>query len=523
MKSVVLFFVLMFAIVISKAQTVTYAEDIACIINTHCFNCHNNTNSLAAIPLTNYNDVWSHRLAIQYYVQNKIMPPYQPATHHTTFTHEKTLTQHEIDLIVAWVNQGSKEGDSALTPPAPELKPLKSKIVSPDISYQTPAYTVQNFVGFQYHCFVVPSTFNTDKKISQIEILPSNLSAIYSVFLYSDTSSLPLALDAADASNGYENYSGIGSPTAKLLYGWVNGNPMYHAPPNMALRLEANAHLVLRFLYSEDALNKKDSTMINIKFDSTATRIIDVATFLNHNTNLQNPPFIILADSMKTFYEQYTVPIDITLLSASHWSQKLCASMMCYAVTPTNDTIDILEIEDHEDIWSQGAYYFQKPIKIPAGSILYGEAEFNNTTSNYNNPFFPPQTITAGNGDTAEQMLFSFSYLPYQPNDENIVTDTIVHQLHYLNCSSKHSVGIKETIFENNFSVYPNPTNDLLNITSPDNKIFSVNIYNAIGVKVYSTTNIRNLQLNINNYPSGIYFIQSKINNQTFTKKIVKQ
>lgn len=523
MKTIIFSTALIFIFTISKAQTVTYAEDVACIINTHCFNCHNNTNSLAAIPLTNYYEVWSHRLAIEYYVKNKIMPPYQPATHHTTYTHEKTLTQSEINLIVEWVKQGSVRGDSTLEPPLPVLNPLSPQISSPDFSYRTPAYTVPNFVGFQYHCFVIPNNYTVEKKISEIEILPANLSAIYSVFLYADTSSIPLTLDAADASNGYENYSGIGSSTAKLLYGWVNGNPNYHVPSNTAISLDANAHLVLRILYAEDAMSKIDSTLIQLKFDSTAARMIEVATLLNHNTNLQNPPFIIPADSMKSFYEQHTVTSDITLMSTSHWAQKLCASMMCYAITPSNDTIDILEIEDHEDIWSQGVYYFHKPIKIPAGSTIYGEAEFDNTTANYNNPYFPPQTITAGMGDTAEQMLFSFSYLSYQTNDENIITDTVVHQLHYLNCIPTHTVSISEAQEENNFSIYPNPTNDLLNITSPDNKVFSANIFNTLGEKMYSAQQIANCKLPVDNWNNGLYFIQINFNNQTLTKKIVKQ
>jgi hypothetical protein len=199
---------------------------------------------------------------------------------------------------------------------------------------------------------------------------------------------------------------------------------------------------------------------------------------------------------------------------------------MCYAVTPANDTIDILEIEDHEDIWSQGVYYFQKPKKIPAGSIIYGEAEYNNTTSNYNNPYFPPQDITAGMGDTAEQMLFSFSYLSYQTNDENIITDTVVHQRHYLNCNPKNTVGIVETNLENKFLIYPNPVSDFFTIDF-QNQIQSVEVkvLNLLGETVLfqRISNSNSAILNSGLLPNGLYFIQINFNNQTLTKKIVKQ
>lgn len=520
-KSVLFFLALIFALTISKAQTITYSDDVACILNTHCFRCHNTVLSLAAISFTNYHDAWSERNSIKYYVESKQMPPYSPTTENRSYSHEKTLTQSEIDLIVAWVNQGTTQG--GFIPPTPVFAPLSPQISTPDISYRIPAYTVPNFVGFQYHCFVVPTTFNTEKKISQVEILPTDLSAVYSVFLYSDTSNISLALDAADISNGYENYSGIGSSTAKLLYGWVNGNPLYHTPPNAALRLDANAHLVMRILFAEDALGKTDSTALNIKFDSTATRIIDVATLLNHNSNLQNPPFVIPADSVKTFYEQYTVPADVSLLSVSHWAQKFCASMNCFAVTPANDTIPLLQIEDHEDLWSQGVYYFDKPLKIPTGSVIYGESVYDNTSSNPNNPFFPSHNIVAGNADTTEQMLFSFSFLPYQSGDENIIADSIIHQQHYLNCSPAHAVGIAEINSSNNFSVYPNPTTDFLNISSINQESFSTTVFNALGEKIYSAVSTSNLKLETASFPNGLYFVQIKTDTKYFTQKFIKQ
>lgn len=525
-RKILLSISLMFTTAIMDAQTITFSEDVACILNTHCYRCHNSTQSLAAIPFTNYYDAWSQRLAIKYYVEAKLMPPFSASTESRNYIHEKNLTQDEIDLIVAWVNQGSIQGDSSLAPPAPVFTAPSSQILAPDISYRIPTYTVPNLVAFQYHNFVVPITFSTERKISEIEILPSDLSAIYSVFLFSDTSSIPLNLDAADTSNGYEKYSNIGSPTAKLLYGWVNGNPKYSTPTDIALRLEANAHLVLRILFAEDALNKVDSTVINIKFDSTATRIIDVGSWLNHSSNLQNPPFIIPADSIKTFHEQYTVPVDVSLFSASHWAQKFCASLHCFAVTPFSDTIPILEIDDHEDLWSQGVYFFDKPLKIPSGSVIYGEATYDNTSFNPNNPFFPPHDIEAGDTDTSEQMLFTFSYLAYQTGDENIIADSIIHQLHYLNCNPVHTVSLSENNVQNSFSVFPNPvSNSLILSFQSEIQTAEVRVLNVIGEIVYTKTisNTSNATIDMTQLVNGLYFLQLLTNNKYFTQKFIKQ
>lgn len=85
------------------------------------------------------------------------------------------------------------------------------------------------------------------------------------------------------------------------------------------------------------------------------------------------------------------------------------------------------------------------------------------------------------------------------------------------------TTGIADIDFADKFSVYPNPTNDFLNITSSDGKIFSVNIFNTLGEKVYSLNNLQHLQFNIHNYPSGLYFVQINTDNKFLTKKIIKQ
>ena len=64
-------------------------------------------------------------------------------------------------------------------------------------------------------------------------------------------------------------------------------------------------------------------------------------------------------------------------------------------------------------------------VKLPAGSVIHVYATYDNTSKNPNNPYHPPETISEGEGNesmqTTEEMLqFIFSYLPYQPGDENL-------------------------------------------------------------------------------------------------------
>ncbi|MCX6199631.1 MAG: T9SS type A sorting domain-containing protein [Bacteroidetes bacterium] len=78
-------------------------------------------------------------------------------------------------------------------------------------------------------------------------------------------------------------------------------------------------------------------------------------------------------------------------------------------------------------------------------------------------------------------------------------------------------------ISTNSFSIYPNPTNDYLNITSNNNRKFSLNIFNSIGEKVYSAISNGNSQLNTANWSSGIYFAHISTEGNSFVTKFIKQ
>ena len=73
------------------------------------------------------------------------------------------------------------------------------------------------------------------------------------------------------------------------------------------------------------------------------------------------------------------------------------------------------------------------------------------------------------------------------------------------------------------FSVYPNPVSATLNITSPDNQKYFVNIYNSLGETIYKSEQTSNLKLQTSNLPVGIYFLQLKSNNKIISHKFIKQ
>lgn len=82
--------------------------------------------------------------------------------------------------------------------------------------------------------------------------------------------------------------------------------------------------------------------------------------------------------------------------------------------------------------------------------------------------------------------------------------------------------GLRE-VTKNNFSVYPNPANDFINITSTNNESFSMDIFNSLGEKIYSKETTAYYQVSTANWLSGIYYINIKSDSHFFTQKIIVQ
>jgi hypothetical protein len=83
-----------------------------------------------------------------------------------------------------------------------------------------------------------------------------------------------------------------------------------------------------------------------------------------------------------------------------------------------------------------------------------------------------------------------------------------------------------ESLKASSFNIYPNPTNDVVFIESPNERTFRINIFTAQGTLIKSVQNSNSTRTSISfeNLPKGMYFIQIQNDNQTFTtQKIIVQ
>jgi hypothetical protein len=194
-------------------------------------------------------------------------------------------------------------------------------------------------------------------------------------------------------------------------------------------------------------------------------------------------------------------------------------SVKAFAVTPIGDTIPLVNIPKWDFHW-QGAYQFRQPLRLPANSVVYGVATYDNTTANPHNPNSPPQLVILGESTTDEMMLVYFGALVAFPGDNSIIVDTTTSKPTYNDCQYKTGFSSID-VNNDDISVYPNPANNTLIIITSE--VFnSIKIYNYLGEMVLKESNNLLARFNIetNDLATGEYIIVFTKEDQIISKKI---
>ena len=132
-----------------SAKPVTFSKDIAPIFQAKCQECHQ-PNSIAPMSLITYQDARPWARSIKERVSTHQMPPWHidKTVGVQKFKNDMSLTDEQVDKIVAWVDQGAPQGDPKdMPPPKPlvtdnEWKAVRDGFGPPDLVVKSPDYTM---------------------------------------------------------------------------------------------------------------------------------------------------------------------------------------------------------------------------------------------------------------------------------------------------------------------------------------------------------------------------------------------
>ena len=156
----------------------TFSRDVAPILFNKCTGCHH-PDDVAPMSFLEYKSVRPWAKSIKEAVLLKRMPPWFADPHYGSFSNDPSLTEAEKQTIVAWVDQGAKEGDPRDLPKAPAYAD-GWRIGKPDAVFDIGQdHSIKGNPADEYISFTVPTHFTEGHWVQAIEIRPGNRKVVH--------------------------------------------------------------------------------------------------------------------------------------------------------------------------------------------------------------------------------------------------------------------------------------------------------------------------------------------------------
>jgi hypothetical protein len=403
----------------------TFTKDVAPIMFKKCAACHR-PGEVAPMTLLSYQDVRPWAKVIKSKVLAREMPPWGAEPEHSLkMRNDRSLSQEQIDTIVAWVDGGAPKGNDADLPPAPKFAEGWTAGSEPDVVLEMPVESQippEGELGVQMFYSKIP--FTEDKFAEMLEIRPGNRGVVHhaGVFVVDIPEGAKIVdgrLVAPDgkiaddrARSAFRAEAAMGLPGSNKLLSWVPGRGVDRHRADIGKRIPAGKYLNWQVHYNPTGKPEKDRTKLGIWFnkvpvthellirqagDPLATTTGGLSLYRAEGKEIEYtadegstrrrsrtpniPPYA------ENWHLTGVTPVteDITLYAMSPHMHLRGKSLKWVVVYPDGREQTILDVPHFDFNW-QIQYELDEPLHIPAGSKILGIGVYDNSPKNKWNP-----------------------------------------------------------------------------------------------------------------------------------------
>ena len=399
-------------------KQVTFTRDIAPIFQEKCESCHRPDN-MGPMSLRTYEEVRPWVRSIAQRVGARQMPPWHidKTIGIQKFKNDRSLSDEQIDTIMAWVSAGAPKGDPKDMPPAKTWADdtgwqLAKKYGQPDLIIKSPEYTMPAVAQDVWWRPAVPTGLTEPRWVRAIEIRPVGKGARkithHALARLQQDEDLPkelftndpnvagdgLFMEWAVGKNGDEMRPGSGRlmlPGSKIVW-----EMHYHAVGE-----EISAHTELGVYFYPKGQEPKHREVLAL-----------FNTFSGSFFSLDIPPNrVTTTESFVTLKENARIE---NFQAHMHLRGK---GMSMEAMYPDGRREMLSQVTDFNFNWHNMYIYADDAAPLlPKGTILHFIAWYDNTANNRSNPD-PDQWV--GWGDrTVDEMGHAWLNITYFHDDE---------------------------------------------------------------------------------------------------------
>jgi hypothetical protein len=379
--------------------TVSFHQDVASILWTHCAGCHR-SGAVGPFSLLTYRDAAKRASFLSEVAASRRMPPWRAVHGYGDFEDAGRLSRRELATLARWVELGAPEGDPADGSDPPTF-PAGWQLGQPDIVVTMPeAYELAGGTEDAFRSFVLPLGLKCDVAVAAVEFRPGNRRIVHHARFYVDPSDECRRLDAADPAPGYVAFEGDGEPLVKPGLGaWVPGQIPRLPPADVGKIVPRGSDLVLLIHYHGTGKTETDRSSVGLYLCKTPPR-----RRLLHIPLSTKKIDIPAGEDRHRMTLTYQLAADAHALSIVPHGHRLLRQISLTATLPEGgQVVPMLWIDDWDFNW-QGEYHFARPVSLPKGTRLDLVAYYDNSAANPSNPFHPPRRVRYGTKSDAEML-----------------------------------------------------------------------------------------------------------------------
>ena len=374
-------------------KSLTYAKDVAPLLNKHCVECHR-PGTEAPFVLTSYEKASAKAKAIAEVVEEQRMPPWFAHPGFGKFTNQRSLTDAERDTLVQWARGDRSSGDLSKAPKPPEFPETKWLIGEPDLvitAAKPEKLPATGYINYRY--VMLPYVFPHDTWVQGVQIQPGNSKVVHHANLVFVSGGL-----------GYDQ-------DHSFITGKVPGGIPVDLDSGLAMMFPKGSSLVLQIHYVTTGKEETDQISVGLRFAKEPIRK-RVRYKIIGDYKFEIPPGV----SAYPVTAQKELECDATgigLFSHMHLRGK---DTTFFAHYPDGKTETLLVLPNYSFDWQLGYVWDRGAQHFPKGTKIECSSHFDNSPFNPYNP--DPKVVVKNGPQTHNEMMQGFFF--YTDDTENL-------------------------------------------------------------------------------------------------------
>ncbi|MCS1408815.1 MAG: Thiol-disulfide oxidoreductase ResA [Verrucomicrobia subdivision 3 bacterium] len=372
----------------------SYTTDIAPIVASNCLECHQK-GRVGQIAFNNYRQLRRFAKTIREVVSEQRMPPWHADPHYGEFANDRSLSDDERNKLLAWIDQGSPEGEPATSQTAANDAQSPWVIGQPDLVLQMPVeqqVPATGIVDYQY--YTVDPGFTEDVWVQAAEARPGNMEVVHHIVAYI-------------VAPGKRIFDRDGETA--ILVGWAPGDMPARYAPGIARRIPSGSKLRFEMHYTPNGEATVDRSSIGIIFAKKRPE-----REIHTNIMWQRELLIPVGAGWHADTATYQFRDDARILTLMPHMHLRGAAAKYILTHPDGRQQNLLTVPYYDFNW-QSVYRFKEPILIPKGAKLTVTGVWDNSADNPNNPD-PTREVPWGD-QTWDEMLNGWVDFVYEKPD----------------------------------------------------------------------------------------------------------